>query len=205
MDTWWHTVWYLGDKFTLLQTFQSRIAFDLATLIASFCGVKALWNVVKADFIDTALLKEARNDLEKTKAKQLAAIRSKAIPTLFREGKLPKPKRESLLVMLASIAVTVFAMTKGNKGEYDPALAKQFATLDKKDLSQRLKARARVYQSVAILGAIVATVVKPDPTKRQAPVAAINNGRAVLLTRATDLTPARAMPSRTAPTSARER
>jgi hypothetical protein len=175
MDTWWNTVWYIGDKFTLLQTFQSRIAFDLATLIASFCGVKALWNVVKADFIDTALLKEARNDLEKAKAKQLADTRSKAISTLFTEGNLPKPKRQSFLVTLASIAVTVFAMTKGHKGEYDPALAKQFATLDRKDLSQRRKARARVYQSVAILGAIVATVVKPDSTKPIAPVAAITS------------------------------
>jgi hypothetical protein len=173
MDTWWHTVWYFGDKFTLLQTFQNRVAFDFATIIASCCGVKALWNVVKADFIDTKLLKEARKDLEKAKAKQLAATRSNNISTLFREGNLPIPKRQSFLVTLASIAVTVFAMTKGHKGEYDPALAKQFATLDKKDRSQRLKAHARVYQSVAILGAIVATVVKPDPTKPAVPVAAI--------------------------------
>lgn len=161
-ETWWHTQIFLGDGFTLLRSFQNQLAFDALSMIGISCALWAAWKIAKADLIDTVLLKEARKELEKANVKQIANARSRYLR--FITGF--KPSARIIPTAISStfaILVALYAMTNGQKGEYDPAIAKQLSTLSKKEKSQRLKARARLLGAVSLVCVGAANFVRPDP------------------------------------------
>lgn len=165
METWWHIVITLGDGWTWLRSAKSEGLFGFVMFITTGFGIATIWSFSKADRLDTEILEESRRDLEKAKAKQLAEVRSKLIPTLLNGGKLVASRRKSMLpsvlTTIASVMIATYAMTKGEKGEYDAAIAKQSAALAKKELSQKRKAHGRIYQTLGFFFGLIALFVKP--------------------------------------------
>jgi len=127
---------------------------NLATFVGAILGAAALLIACIAEWIDTRLLNEAKNDIETAHKKQILA-------RVVNEP--PKSKLMQLAYVAMAYGITSITKPKSAASIEDAAYDKQLKTHNRKYRSQRIKAGGRVCSALAILAVALGTYLRGDP------------------------------------------
>lgn len=161
----------LGETYASLREYQSEQGFLVASFIAGVSSIASLGLISIADWLDTRVVREARNDFKSFKAIGLSNghLHSSSTSTA-------NPSN-SIFINIAYfiIAIVALADKKHVKPEQIDAAklanqnliettthVKQDTGIKRKEKAQKLKAWGRVFTAIGIVCGLSAIIVKPD-------------------------------------------